>query len=904
MRRHHHRFIPALAFILAAVTASAGATATAQVTTPVRAETEERQGNVWGINLGWEPGWSTVATVRLLGLAQSLVGDWGYIRHGVSPDPDVAATRRSMAMVRAHRLIPISGGAYPDPEFRIEGTAFPRLEADGTTRNAARARARVWRLMYDAGIPFYAVEVMNEVNMGNAFPPEHYAQWLYDYAVESKKAYPGLKICSCGMAGSGADYYDAMLTFKPALRDVVDFWGCHPYGANHPPEKEPAETTLRSYELTAAVLKKHGVDPIRIMATETGYELEIGDVGKNPAYPPIREDNRAEYMARAFRDYYEPDQRLEVVAPFMLWDLVWHNWDGWDYMNHDGTPKPIYYASMREPKPPGRDWMPTGDGVIAGRITWRDTDIGIPRVVVSTEPGLYGAVTDDTGHYEIRDLPEGQYHIHLLADGYAPGPPGAAIVRDQRAARYSARMNRATLVPHHFGQPGQPAAPVPPMSWDPLDVSADGVEWRVDPQVRFRDRIPSLRFDLAANRRASLFNYGQYYTAYPNEMYLAEVYVRARVPRAHRDAPGRPWLEIAASSGRGEILSAARASATDFKADGRWHRITAAILGPARTARVRLALGVDDGPGTFWFSAPFVGEADFPLPTDEEYRTTGYVPPLYEQNRELFPQAVIDVAERNPSLQTATITGQVTDFRDRPIRRATIATEAPVFVAVSDEDGRYTLTVPADVPLRVRAFSQGVEMAISDPIELEGGERAAVDLVCDALPAPAELVNSGFNRYTPNEPGLMEGWTSFGTTDGITASGGMIFEVPSYEGEGLYFAQSGSNVKNGGAFQVVQAEPGARYRLTGRVYTRTEGDGKRPLDNNCRLGIDPTGGQDPDSPDVVWTDPTESEQAWTLISVETIAKAGRITVFLRHEMRRANVWNLTLFDDLRLERVD
>lgn len=207
-----------------------------------------------------------MGTMRPCGLARTLVGDWGY----------------------------------------------PRLDPDGTMRTAARDRAAIWRTMYEAGIPFYAVEVMNEVNIGDGFPPEKYAQWLLDFAVEVKRAYPGLKVCSCGMAGSGAEYYDPVLAYRPELKDVVDFWGLHPYGANHPPEVPPAENTLRSYELTAEVLAKHGVDPIRLMCTETGYELEIGPTGKNPTHPPIREDSRAEHMARAFRDYYVPDPRIEM----------------------------------------------------------------------------------------------------------------------------------------------------------------------------------------------------------------------------------------------------------------------------------------------------------------------------------------------------------------------------------------------------------------------------------------------------------------------------------------------------------------------------------------------------------------------------------------------------------------
>ena len=110
----------------------------------------------------------------------------------------------------------------------------------------------------------------NEVNMDDNWPAEKYAQWLYDLAIEAEKAYPGLKICSCGMAGSGAGYYDEMLKFKPELKEVVDFWGLHPYGANHPPEYKPQGCSLRCYEETKAMLAKYGIAPIRLMCTETG----------------------------------------------------------------------------------------------------------------------------------------------------------------------------------------------------------------------------------------------------------------------------------------------------------------------------------------------------------------------------------------------------------------------------------------------------------------------------------------------------------------------------------------------------------------------------------------------------------------------------------------------------------
>jgi hypothetical protein len=258
-------------------------------------------------------------------------------------------------------------------------------------------------------------------------------------------------------------------------------------------------------------------------------------------------------------------------------------------------------------------------------------------------------------------------------------------------------------------------------------------------------------------------------------------------------------------------------------------------------------------------------------------------------------------------LKRGTITGSVLDFRGRPLARAAVATDDPVFVAVTDERGEYELILPADKEVRVRAFALGETPAISEPVGIGPGKTRTLDLQTAPPAAPAELVNGDFNIYHPQEPGLMTGWTGFGTTDGIYEGGHekiVVYDKAfAYEGKGLYFAQSGSNTKNGGAFQVVQATPGQKYRLTGQVFTYTHGEAKKPMDNNCRLGIDPTGGRDPGSPDVVWTKRTESEEEWTKVSVEATAQTIRITVLVRHEMRRGNYWNLTMFDDLKLVKV-
>ena len=869
------------------------------------AEPQTRQGNVFGIGFGWEPGWSTVGTNRLLGVCRHLVGEWGYLRSGIGRYDDLDAVERSVAMIRAHHLIYLGGGAQPLPEHREEGKPWPKLEADGTTQIAAQARAQTWRRLYNAGIPFYAVEVLNEVNIN--WEPERYAQWLFDFGVAVKAAYPGIKVCSAGMAGAGEDFYDKMLTFKPELKAVVDFWGLHPYGANNPPEAAPGGTNLRDHELTIRVLEKHGVDPIRLMCTETGYELEIGDTGKNPAHPPINEKNRAEYMARAFRDYYIPEQRIEMVSPFMLWDFPWGGWTGWTFMYPDGTPRPIYEAIAAIPKSGGRDWVETGKAEIHGRVTVGGTDIGVPRAIVYAKPdqqkktpALYAAVTGDDGRYQITGMPDDSYRLQVFADGFTSSPTSRLIaVKSDRPVTYpDIALGRVSLVPGQFSD----ATGGHPPGWSPMYKDMPGDTFRVVPGSLVGG--PTLQVELSRGTQFGLWRYGSYNSAYPFEMYLAEVYVWAEKGRVLNGAG--PWFQLEISNGGGEILSTARVRPIDFKCNGQRHRLTAALLAPPSGSRVRLAFGVDGAEGTFYFSEPFVGEADFPLPTDGWFMTAGYVPPRYEENRRFFAQAVTSIAARKPDLHTTIIRGTVTDFRNRPLANATVASDSPCFVAVTNERGEYELTVPVSThlnqPIRVRAFAQNAEPAVSKELgQLREGREVMLNLQTEAPPAPKALQNGGFNTFAKNAPGLVRGWTTFGYTDGA-APAPYIFvkDVTPFEGEGLFFAGSGSNVKNGGVYQVVAVERGARCSLSAQCQTITEGGGKRKGDNTCRIGIDPTGGVDQESSDIVWSEAIESERKWSPIAVDARALTERVTIFVHHQMRRANTWNLTVIDDVQL----
>jgi hypothetical protein len=70
-----------------------------------------------------------------------------------------------------------------------------------------------------------------------------------------------------------------------------------------------------------------------------------------------------------------------------------------------------------------------------------------------------------------------------------------------------------------------------------------------------------------------------------------------------------------------------------------------------------------------------------------------------------------------------------------------------------------------------------------------------------------------------------------------------------------------------------------------------------------RIGIDPYGGMDPESPDVVWSNgghAIEPYDEYQLLTVETVARSDRVTVFIWGQAEWALKHNNAYVDDVRL----
>jgi hypothetical protein len=90
----------------------------------------------------------------------------------------------------------------------------------------------------------------------------------------------------------------------------------------------------------------------------------------------------------------------------------------------------------------------------------------------------------------------------------------------------------------------------------------------------------------------------------------------------------------------------------------------------------------------------------------------------------------------------------------------------------------------------------------------------------------------------------------------------------------------------GGLWQQVPAAPGNQYELTveGQAWSSddaTPGSRVEASDVNLQIGIDPTGGVDPESPLVVWSERAQPLSHWETLHLTVTAEAMIITVYLR-----------------------
>lgn len=132
-----------------------------------------------------------------------------------------------------------------------------------------------------------------------------------------------------------------MISGAPGSLWSFDLWGAHPYPANHPPEYNVHRNTavypqlvVDSYIEQLGWLAAWGRPGVKTFLSETGYEMWNGTYTWE-GYPVINEDNRADYIGRAYRDYWRNWAEIDAVAPYQLSDPQ-GTWSGWNFIDGNG----------------------------------------------------------------------------------------------------------------------------------------------------------------------------------------------------------------------------------------------------------------------------------------------------------------------------------------------------------------------------------------------------------------------------------------------------------------------------------------------------------------------------------------------------------------------------------------
>ena len=831
----------------------------------------EPPNNPYGVMCSvWGDDFSDWASIQFR-LASDMVGDWGYVRvNGGVHDRNVRGAVRTIVICRANRLIPVMTGLYVPEEYRIPGGGdhAPYVRTDGYPL-AAEQYGRWAEDVARAGVrvPYY--EVGNEIN--GKWEPEAYGRFAIAVSRRLKAAMPGIRFVSAGLAGNGADFLDACLTAVPEMADHVDCWGLHPYGANHPPSYAEDGYCLKGHLWTARALAKHGITDPRFVMTESGYEL--GNK-RDHRFPRITDEIRAEYLVEAYETVWAADPRVRAQMLFMIQDVNYMGWNGWILVLPDGTKTRTYEALAAIPKPEGSDWLPRGMGALRGRVTDAETGDGLARTFVYVTPGPYAAETDADGAYVIDGIPGGRYRLHWFRDAFLEADPSEAFqIRDGDTVERHLSLTRFGLTARSLEGTGRAAD-----GWGGIEQVADvpAEHYDMDATVA-RSGAASQRLVARPGEPVGIWQCTGYATCLPQEAYAAEIWVKGL---GLRNGDGRGVvLSISATDSFAGALSTAQVT-LPAEGDFDWTPLGVVVQPVPLARRLVIRCELDAEEGTIWIDDPYCHVAAYPLPSRLES----------------------DGAARG------SVAGVVESAREERMAGAVLCLNPGAYWSRARSDGTYEIAGAPSGVYDLYAFRHDREGAVVRGIEIRGGDRFEQDVFMEKLAAPRFPENAGFEG-----PGLevaaLVGWKRYGEFDGV-ASSGWHPELPEHPdgvsartGKGFAGSIAGSNVKNGGICQTLGVDEGAAYEASVWVYTYQSDEGTTG-DVVNRLGVDPSGGTDPEGPYVLWTPYRPSHREWSRLSLRSVAIDDRMTIFLDQRQVHGLMWNLNLFDDVGFEEIE
>ena len=113
-----------------------------------------------------------------------------------------------------------------------------------------------------------------------------------------------------------------------------------------------------------------------------------------------------------------------------------------------------------------------------------------------------------------------------------------------------------------------------------------------------------------------------------------------------------------------------------------------------------------------------------------------------------------------------------------------------------------------------------------------------------------------------------------------------VFSAYTMDGQTVQQISTPFGTHVAGLWQQVPSAPGNQYTLTieGQAWSSEDAAPASQLeasDVNLQVGIDPTGGTDPDSPLILWSEKMQPLSHWETLTVTAVAEANLLTIFLK-----------------------
>ncbi|MBN1995220.1 MAG: hypothetical protein JW953_21200 [Anaerolineae bacterium] len=241
----------------------------------------------------------------------------------------------------------------------------------------------------------------------------------------------------------------------PGFKDAFDVWASHCYPYNHPASYNNHNGTARygeyaidCYTQEVALLNAYGRSNVKVILTETGYELGNNVFGFE-GFSPINETNRAAYISDAFSAYWQNWPEVVTVTPFQLSDTSgqWANFD-WVYPTWPYPKHPQFEAVAALPKPAG-ELRPYGYQITFRAIIGPDVVTGTyPSQLSGSERNGHTAFVAEAAPVEVQAQNKFQLTYYLPIIFRAPGQTGPWYHRVDQISPPGA------IVPSHFLKAG------------------------------------------------------------------------------------------------------------------------------------------------------------------------------------------------------------------------------------------------------------------------------------------------------------------------------------------------------------------------------------------------------------------------------------------------------------------